>query len=110
MKFSLSVVAFIAFVAFVQATPVPQEETAAAEPIRPILNMINAAANQASDTWNNVYTTSINAGKRMAEGFGGFVENTAHTVGNGLQTFGSTFNANINRPFQGPQVEDVSAQ
>lgn len=94
MKFTLSVVALFAFVAFVQATPVPEDEPAA--PNRPLINFFTSAMNTAQGAYNSAYNTAASAARATADVVNNFVGNTAQTVGNGLNSGAETFTNGVN--------------
>lgn len=97
MKFTLSVFALLAFVAFVHSTPVAQEEVT---PNRPILNAISSAASTANQVFEGITNTAYSATKRVAETAGQVIDNTASTMSSGINTVANAISGTIISPFQ----------
>lgn len=102
MKVTLAVFALCAVVALVDASPLPQEEVNASPsaPNRPILNAISSAANSANQAFGDLTNTGFTAAKRAAQTAGKFIDNTAHSMSNGINTVAHSLSEGINRPFQ----------
>lgn len=92
MKITFAVIALSAFVAFVSATPLPQN--------RPIIDAISSAASTTNQMFGDLTNYGYNAAKQAAETTGKFIGSAAETVSSGIQSAGQTINNGINRPFQ----------
>lgn len=93
----MAVIAFCAVVAFVNATPLPQEESAPNN--RPILNAISSAANSANQALGDFTQSGYSAAKRVAQTAGKIIDNTAQSMTNGINSVAHTLSDGIQRPF-----------
>lgn len=102
MKVTFAVIVLSAFVAYVSASPLPQN--------RPILDAISSAASSTNQMFSDAASYGYNAMKQGAETTGRFIGSAADTFSSGIQSAGQTINNVITRPFQSQVQSEVESE